>query len=77
MPSPKLKRLALTLSAALAAAGCSTTTGSVGTRPPQPPLLTRVACESFEPIRWSKDDTPETIVQVKGHNASWGALCQK
>ena len=47
--------------------GCATTTASVGTD--------AVACSAFEPIRWSKKDTEETIRQVKEHNAAWAAMC--
>jgi hypothetical protein len=49
-------------------ASCATTTASVGTD--------AVACSAFEPIRWSKKDTAETIRQVKEHNAAWSAVCQ-
>ncbi len=48
--------------------GCATTTASVGTD--------AVACSAFEPIRWSKRDTEETIRQVKEHNAVWKAICR-
>ena len=48
-------------------AACATTTASVGTD--------AVACYAFEPIRWSKKDTDETIRQVKEHNAAWVAVC--
>lgn len=37
--------------------------------------VTRVACGSFSPIFWSKKDTPETVSQVKEHNAAGTALC--
>jgi hypothetical protein len=47
--------------------GCATTTASVGTD--------AVACSAFEPIRWSKRDTEETIRQVKEHNAAWMSMC--
>jgi hypothetical protein len=46
--------------------GCAMTTASVGTN--------AVACSAFEPIRWSKKDTEETIRQVKEHNAAWAAV---
>lgn len=36
---------------------------------------TRVACEAFRPVTWSRTDTPETVAEVKGHNAAYGALC--
>jgi hypothetical protein len=48
-------------------AGCATTTATVGTD--------AVACSAFEPIRWSRRDTDETIRAAKEHNAAWAALC--
>ena len=47
--------------------GCATTTGSA--------VADAVACSAFHPIRWSANDTDETIRQVKGHNAAWQAVC--
>lgn len=47
-------------------ASCQTT-ASVGTK--------SVACEAFQPIYWSKDDTLETAKQVRAHNAAWKSLC--
>lgn len=35
------------------------------------------ACQAFEPIRYSRDDTAETIKQVRAHNAAWDALCKR
>lgn len=32
-------------------------------------------CSSFLPISWSMNDTRETIVEIKAHNAAWVALC--
>jgi hypothetical protein len=37
---------------------------------------TDVSCHVFEPIRWSAQDTVKTVHQVRGHNASWRALCE-
>lgn len=37
----------------------------------------KVACQSFVPVYWSKNDTDKTIAQAKEHNAAWKALCQK
>jgi hypothetical protein len=37
----------------------------------------RVACDAFEPITWSSKDTDATIRTVKGHNATYLALCGK
>jgi hypothetical protein len=47
---------------------CVTTMASGGT--------TDVSCHAFEPIRWSRHDTDETIRQAKEHNAAWSALCR-
>jgi uncharacterized lipoprotein YajG len=52
---------------------CQTTMGSVVTSQDS----IRVACQSFNPIRWSKQDTPLTIAQVREANAAWQALCGK
>jgi hypothetical protein len=60
-------RVALLPMPLLILAGCATTTASVGTDV--------VACSAFEPIRWSKKDTDDTIRQAKEHNAAWAALC--
>ena len=62
----------LMLSAGLVLASCSMTTGSVET---EHRAVTLVSCQGFGPIKWSKLDTPETIVQVKGHNAAWKEVC--
>jgi hypothetical protein len=34
------------------------------------------SCQAFEPIRYSKKDTDETIRQAREHNAAWDALCK-
>lgn len=34
-----------------------------------------VICNAFQPIRWDKLDTDETITQVKAHNAVWLDIC--
>lgn len=34
-------------------------------------------CSAFVPISYSASkDTPETVTQVRQHNAAWAALCQ-
>ena len=60
-------RAALLLMPLLILQGCATTTGSA--------VADAVACSAFHPIRWSANDTDETIRQVKGHNAAWQAVC--
>jgi hypothetical protein len=34
------------------------------------------ACAAFEPITYGRADTPETVQQVRAHNAAWDALCK-
>lgn len=34
-----------------------------------------VACETFRPITWSKQDTKPTVRQIVGHNAVGKKLC--
>lgn len=43
-------------------------------RAPQPVVIDTV-CQVVEPIRYSRNDTTETIRQVRAHNAAWDALC--
>ncbi len=49
----------------LAAGSCTTMTGSSARE-----------CLMFDPITWSEGDTPETIIQVKEHNAVWVGRCK-
>lgn len=58
-------RLTLPLALATAMAGCCTQTATVET-----------ACSAFRPISWSVDDTPETIAEIKAHNARHKAYCE-
>lgn len=41
------------------------------------PTVIDTLCEATQPIRWSRSDTDETIIQVKAHNAVWKSLCAK
>ncbi len=45
--------------------GCTTTTGTAET-----------SCMVWRPISWSKRDTPQTIGEVKAHNARRKAYCE-
>lgn len=41
-------------------------------------MRTSGACVAFSPITFSAArDTPETIRQVRGHNAAWDAICKR
>lgn len=57
------------LAVALMLTSCQTTNSSG----PSPEL---VACRSFEPVTWSEDDSPQTIREIKEHNAVWVAVCK-
>lgn len=58
---------ALLLALTLPLAGCVTATGSSATR--------SALCDQFRPIRWSSQDTDQTIAEAKGHNAVGVKLC--
>ena len=59
---------AAALAAGLMLSSCQTMVSSG----PGPEL---VACQSFEPVTWSANDTPKTIRNIKEHNAAWSAIC--
>lgn len=46
---------------------CSATTTGFG--------ATSEFCLLYEPIHWSRRDTPETVLQIKVNNAKYLALC--
>ncbi|MEN0087723.1 MAG: hypothetical protein AAF737_04730 [Pseudomonadota bacterium] len=69
----RLRTPALLLMLPLTLAGCTTTTGTGGTSITGDLI---VACQGFEPIRWSSRDTPTTIRNAKLHNAAYDALCK-
>lgn len=89
MPSRKPALRALLLALPTLLAGCTTMTAFGGMTPSQKAAATtalnstisprtavrHVACTSFAPITWSRLDTPETIDQVKQHNAAFTKLC--
>ena len=71
----RLRRLKLfaklcAISSLLILPNCATTTGSAVTKAD----ATRVACRAFQPIRWSRKDTDNTILQAREHNAAGAAL---
>lgn len=49
------------------------TTGSAETDPPLPGAES--FCSIARPITWSTRDTPETVLEVKAHNAVGKRLC--
>jgi len=60
----KLPRLMMLCAATLLLGGCWKTTATGGTE-----------CLVWRPISWSRADTPQTIVEVKAHNARHRAFC--
>jgi hypothetical protein len=54
----------LPLALVMLLAGCCKTTDS------------DAVCAAFRPISWSVEDTPETIAEVKAHNARRDAWCR-
>jgi len=63
-------------------AACQTLTPTFGTNQP-PAEVERSAdeiiaevCQTFQPIRYSRTDTPLTIDQVQAHNRAYDALCK-
>jgi hypothetical protein len=67
-----------TLAPAMAA--CSHLTRILGTTdaPAETASAAIVAqvCETFQPIRYSRNDTATTQQQVREHNAAWDELCR-
>ena len=61
-------RLMLVLLSAMTLTACGATRATV--------MRASAACIAFQPITFSAaEDTPETIGQVRGHNAAWDAIC--
>ncbi len=52
--------------------GCATMTASAVPDRADP---RRLACGAFAPILWSADDTDQTIIQIKEHNAVGKQIC--
>lgn len=53
------------------ATACQTTTDTASTKSDN----VRLACASFTPHKWSKDDPEWRIIQEKSHNAIYKELC--
>jgi hypothetical protein len=60
-----LRKLAL-LAMLSTLAACQTTTQT---------SVIDTSCLAIEPISYSRRDTPETVVQIRQHNAAYKALC--
>jgi len=58
-----IRSIAIGLASALVLAACGKTVDT--------------ACTAFVPITYSAiGDTPQTVTQVRQHNAAWAALCR-
>jgi uncharacterized lipoprotein YmbA len=83
-PRPKLVKLpknsrpsTLIASAILTVFAATSLTACSSTRVPASSQSTvTLFCQAYIPVRWSKADTDETIVQVKANNAVFTALCK-
>lgn len=63
-----MRLLIILVGTALALAGCATT--------PEPaPLAIDTYCASARKIRWSVEDTPETVRQIEVHNRTIDQRC--
>jgi len=60
------------LALAMTVAACQTT-GSAAIE--ASPAVAKAACTAFPPISWSRNDTLETQMAVRAHNAAWKAAC--
>lgn len=71
---PLLRVLLLSSAFAITLSGCAILTSLRD--PPKPGYDPRKTyCEVFQPIRWSKKDTDETIIEIKAHNEVWTITC--
>jgi succinate dehydrogenase/fumarate reductase-like Fe-S protein len=62
----------LSVSCAIILSACATLTPTLAPEPPS------AACGAFKLIGFDRlNDTDETLVQVKRHNAVWRCLCTK
>lgn len=66
MNSTSNRSLMLLMLAIASLTGCQTATLTGGTR---------AVCAVFPPITYSSRDTPETVVQVRKHNAGRDSYC--
>ncbi len=72
----------LSLLGTIALAGCltpwpPTQTAAIAAPEPAAPAQTPQVCAVWKIVRYSKDDTPDTIEQVREDNAAWHSICGK
>lgn len=71
-PGSSLRTLLVLTLSTLPLAGCQTLTPAISTR------YVDTSCEAFKAISYSRlHDTPETIAEIRGHNAAFDAICSK
>lgn len=69
LPQPTRPVLICAILSLVTLGACATTTRSAVP-------TDKVYCSVAQPIYWSKNDTDNTIAQVKEANAAWKSLCQ-
>lgn len=69
--SAKFAKIGVLLIALSLTPAC-TMTDFVATRPP---ISATLQCDSIDPIKWSRKDTVETVVQIKEYNAAYKEAC--
>lgn len=72
-----MKTVTIAAVAALALAGCSADGKSLDLSLAPVTLEQDNTCSTMRKVRWSVDDTPETIDDARRHNARIDRLCRK
>jgi hypothetical protein len=68
-----MKSTSRTLPTLLMLVTLSALAGCLGTRTV---ATDKSVCSIFPPITYSSADTPETVVQIRRHNAGYGSYCK-
>ena len=50
-------------------------TGLICHSPQDPVRIVDTACQAYAPIEWSVNDTDQTIIQIRQHNAVYDGFC--
>ena len=53
------------------------TGGALQCEQPAQQVVVDTSCKAFAPIRYSRKDTPESVRQIREHNAAFDALCKR
>ncbi len=81
----KLLGLLLAMSSAVILVGCEMMMETAAINPPRDIVpenfwreqAKQMACESFEKISWSVNDTDQTIIEVKEHDRVYECMCEQ